>query len=184
LVGLVTFSASRTGLDRVSTQKFLQAVQSAQPGTRVIELGSEAQVLASVSRTSWDPATLAAIKMAYHVDVIVLGRLNVEQSKPSFELSTLMKQVSAQVDVNAELNCRLLETASGATMWADGAATTANLAHADVSQRAGSIGARDPEVVYGRMVDELVYQVTDAFREHYVLRRVPKEQVLASAGGD
>jgi hypothetical protein len=181
LVGLVTFSTNRQGLDRLGTQQFLQAVQTAQPGTRVIELGPEAQVLASVHASAWTPAALAAIKEMHHVDVVVVGRLEVEQSRPSFGLSTIMKQASAQVDVKAALNCRLLETASGATMWADGSSRTANLAHADVSARSGHIGANDPDAVYGGMVDQLVCDVTDAFREHYVLRRVPKEQVVASA---
>jgi hypothetical protein len=183
LVGLVTFNSNKTSLDQLSTQRFLQAVQAAQPGSRVLELGTEQQVLASVQAASWTPATLAAVKKAHNVDVIVLGRLDVQQQKPNFQLSSIMKmqQVSAQVDVNANLNCRLLETNTGATTWADGATLTANLAHADVSKTNGHIGARDAETLYGRMVDDLVYQVTDAFREHYVLRRVPREQVVASA---
>ena len=184
MVGLVTFSTNGDrGLDRLSTQRFLQAVQNAQPGSRVVELGTESQVLASVHRNSWDPATMQAIKEAHHVDVIVMGRLDVEKAKPNFQLSTFMKNLSANVDVNAALNCRLIETASGATMWADGSAMTANLAHADVSGRSGSFGAADPEAVYGKMVDGLVWQVTDAFRVHYQLRRVPADQVVATADG-
>src|SRR5687768_4199313 len=57
-VGLVGFSSnSRDDLDRISTQRFLRAVQAAQPGTRVVELGSERDVLASVGRRSWDRET-------------------------------------------------------------------------------------------------------------------------------
>jgi hypothetical protein len=181
LIGLVTFSSNTRNLDQLATQRFLQSIQSAQPGSRVIELGPEAQLLASMQSGSWNAATLAAVKKAHNVDVIVIGRLDVEQQKPNFQFSTILKQVSGNIDVNATLNCRILETTSGATTWADGAARIANLAHADVSARTGHIGARDTEAVYGQMVDDLVYQVTDAFRQHYVLRRVPKEQVLASA---
>ena len=182
MVGLVTFSTNGDrGLDRLSTQRFLEALQSAQPGTRVVELGSEADVLKSVHRRSWDAQTLRAIKETHGVDVVVMGRLDVEKAKPNFQLSTFMRNLSANVDVNAALNCRLIETASGATMWADGSAMTANLAHADVSGRSGSFGASDPEAVYGKMVDGLVWQVTDAFRVHYVFRRVPADQVVASA---
>ena len=181
LVGLVTFSSNtRDGLDRISTQRFLQAVQDAQPGTRVIELGTESQVLASVGRSSWDPATLAAVKKAHRVDVVIVGRLDVERSKPSFQLSTLAKQLNAKVDVNAELNCRLLETETGATRWADGAAMTANLGHASIGQRNGDFSAHDPEAFYGQMIDGLVAEVTGAFRTHYVRRRVPAEPVVAS----
>src|SRR4051812_30462080 len=45
MVGLVTFTSNARGeLDRLTTQRFMQAVQEAQPGTRVVELGSEQQV--------------------------------------------------------------------------------------------------------------------------------------------
>jgi len=184
LIGLVTFdSNSNEGLDRLSTQRFLQAVQAAQPGTRVVELGSEAQVLASVNRTAWDAQALAAVKAAHRVDVVVVGRFDVARQRPNFEVSSWMKSLSAaaNVDVKAELNCRLLETASGATVWAEGSSMTATLAHGSVGPHSGTIAASDPSAVYGKMVDELVWQVTDAFRVHYVTRRVPVDQVVASA---
>src|SRR5690349_29299 len=46
MIGLVTFSSNGKGdLDRASTQRFLAELQAAQPGTRVIELGTEEEVL-------------------------------------------------------------------------------------------------------------------------------------------
>ena len=182
-VGLVTFSSNGHGdLDRLSTQRFLQTVQAAQPGTRVVELGSERQVLASVNRPTWDPATLRAIKQTHGVDVIVMGRLDLEQAKPNFQLSTVLKKLSVQADVNAALSAKLLETGSGATMWTNAAGCTAQVAHAAFNNKgSGNFGASDPEAVYGQMIDGLVYRITDDFRVHYVFRQVPKDQV-ASAG--
>src|SRR5215207_8626933 len=82
MVGLVTFSSNTKGeLDRLSTEKFLEAVQAAQPGTRVVELGNEQQVLASANRNTWDATTLRALKEMHGVDAIVIGRLNVKKSK-------------------------------------------------------------------------------------------------------
>src|SRR5215212_6746934 len=48
VVGIVTFTSNRNDgeLDRLATQKFLESVQAAQPGTRVVELGSQQEVLA------------------------------------------------------------------------------------------------------------------------------------------
>jgi len=183
LVGLVTFSSNANGqLDRLSTQKFLQAITCAQPGARVVELGSEPQVLASVNGHTWDAATVRAVKQAHNVDVLVIGRLDVEQAKPNVQLSTLFKQMSVSKDVNAALSAKLIETSSGATMWTDGSQCTTNVAHASFNDRGqGNFGASDPEAAYGRMVDGLVWNVTDAFRTHYVTRRVPKEEVASAA---
>jgi hypothetical protein len=49
----------------------------------------------------------------------------------------------------------------------------------------GGFGATDPKATYGEMLDGLVWNVTDAFRTHYVTRRVPRDQiVVAGAASD
>jgi hypothetical protein len=189
-VGLVTFTAGGNAngggkeLDQLSTQKFLAAVQAAQPGVRVIELGPETQVLASVKRQAWDVATLRAVKEAHGVDVIVLGRVDVDRAKPqvSFSAISMLKQVNVRADVDARLNAKLIETGSGATMWTDGAACTTNVANASVNDHGqGGFGVADPKGAYGQMLDGLVWNLTDAFRTHYVTRRVPRDQVSVAA---
>jgi hypothetical protein len=187
MVGLVTFTSNGKGeLDRLSTERFLAALQAAQPGTRVVELGTEAQVLASVNRNSWDAGTLRAIKETRGVDVIVMGRLDVEKAKTDFQVSamSMLKSMSVRQDVNAALSARLVETGTGATMWTNGAKMTANVANADVSNRGGSFGASDPQAAYGEMVDGLVFRVTDDFRVHYVTRRVPRDQTVVASVGE
>jgi len=185
-VGLVTFTSNAKGeLDRLSTQKFLQAVQDAQPGTRVVELGSEQQVLASVDARAWNPASLRAVKEMHGVDVIVMGRLDVTKSKPDFSVSSMMQRMSVRQDVNAALNTKLLETGSGATMWSDAAELTTNVAHASFNSRGeGVFGAKDAEEAYGDMVGALVWTVTDDFRTHYVTRRVRKEDLAVASAND
>ena len=185
-VGLVTFTSNAKGeLDRLSTQKFLQAVQDAQPGTRVVELGSEQQVLASVDARAWNPASLRAVKEMHGVDVIVMGRLDVTKSKPDFSVSSMMQRMSVRQDVNASLNTKLLETGSGATMWSDAAELTTNVAHASFNARGeGLFGASDADEAYGEMLDALVWNVTDDFRTHYVTRRVRKADVAVASVND
>jgi hypothetical protein len=181
-VGLVTFTSNAKGeLDRLTTQRFMQAVQEAQPGTRVVELGSEQQVLASVNAGAWNPATLRAVKAAHGVDVVVLGRLDVAKAKPDFRVSTMIKGFSVRQDVNASLNTKLLETGSGATMWSDGSELTTNVAHASFNARGERVfGASDANDAYGEMVGALVWNVTDDFRTHYVTRRVRKADVVGA----
>ena len=179
MVGLVTFSSNAKGeLDRLSTDKFLQAVQAAQPGTRVIELGTEQQVLASVKRNSWDATTLRAVKEMHGVDAVVIGRLDVKKAKTGMQLSSaaVFNKLSVRQDVDASMTTRLLESATGATMWSDSSQVTANLANASFNSRGeGHFGATDAEAAYGAMVQGLVDHVTDDFRVHYVTRRVHKD---------
>jgi hypothetical protein len=187
-VGLVTFNSSgNADLQRLSTQRFLQEIQSAQPGTRVIELGAEADLLASIHRNSWDDETLKLLKQSRGLDVIVLGQLDVQRAKPKveFSASAVWKAVNVRADVNASLSARLVETASGATMWTDSSRLTTTLANANVNDHGGgTIGIRDTQAVYGDMIDHLVCDITDAFRPHYVLRRVPKDQVQTANAGE
>jgi hypothetical protein len=179
MVGLVTFSSNSKGeLDRLSTDHFLQAVQAAQPGTRVVELGTEQQVLASVKRNTWDATTLRALKEMHGVDAIVMGRLDVKKAKADVNLSanSLFKAMNVRQDVDASLTTRLLEAGTGATMWSDSSQVRANLANASFNSRGeGHFGATDAEAAYGEMVQGLVHHVTDDFRVHYVTRRVRKD---------
>jgi hypothetical protein len=188
MVGLVTFSSNAKGeLDRLSTDKFLQAVQAAQPGTRVVELGTEQQVLASVKRNTWDATTLRAIKEMHGVDAVVIGRLDVKKAKADMQLSSaaMFKRLSVRQDVDAALTTRLLEANSGATMWTDSSQVTANLANASFNSRGeGHFGASDPEAAYGEMVNGLVYHVTDDFRVHYVTRQVRKDDPAYASVAD
>jgi hypothetical protein len=180
-VGLVGFSSNaRNGLDRVATERFLRAVQAAQPGTRVVELGSEQQVLASVGAHGWSRETLRAVKEQHGVDAVVIGRLDLQKDKPEVSFSTMIKRVDVRQDVNAELTARVVETETGATMWTDSARCTTNLANGSFGEHSGGFSAKDADETYGQMVDGLVYRVTDAFRVHYVTRDVPKEAVATA----
>lgn len=178
VVGIVTFASNRNDgqLDRLATQKFLESVQAAQPGTRVVELGSQQEVLASVGRSTWDATALRAVKSKHEVDALIVGRIDVDRAKPSVAVSSLWKAVSARADVNVALSARVFETQSGATMWTDSAKLTTTIASGDFTSHSGNVGIRDAEAAYGAMIEQMACDVTDAFREHYVLKRVPKNQ--------
>jgi hypothetical protein len=179
-IGLVAFkSNANQDLERLSTQKFLEEVQAAQPGTRVVELGSEEELLASVGGRNWDAKTLRAVGEQHGVDAVVTGRLDMEKAKQKVQLSTMLKNLSASKEVNVALSTRLVETGTGATMWTDSARVTTDVAHVSLGAKGGSVGSRDPESVYGAMVNGLVCEVTQDFHETYVWRKVPKNQAVA-----
>jgi len=187
-IGLVTFDSNGNGdLQRMATQSFLREVQEAQPGTKVVELGSEKDVLASVGKQSWDAATLKAIKEKHGVDVVATGRLDMDKAKAKLALSSgsLWKAINARADVKVALSAKLTETANGATVWTDSGSSITNVAHANFNDRGdGTFGASDPQAAYGPMIDGLSCQITDAFRTHYVTKRVPKDEVQTASGRD
>lgn len=190
-LGIVTFTASNGNaeLERLSTERFLAAVQAAQPGTRVVELGSESQVLASVNMHSLDYTALRAIQKERGIDAILTGRLDVTKVKPQVSLSSMMgKNLNVRADVDAALSARLLEAGSGATAWTNSSKRTQNVGNASFSEQWGqkSIGVsgRDTQGAYEEMVNWLVDDITDDFRPHFVLRRVPKDQVQTASAGN
>src|SRR5262245_9224894 len=119
-IGLVTFASDKADNDmrRLATQQFLEAVQYAQPSTRVVELGEEGRVLGSIDRKKWEAKTFMAIKKKHGVDAVFIGRFDVEKSKPNVSLSAAMvRSLSVSSDVKGTLSAKLIETGSGATMW-------------------------------------------------------------------
>jgi hypothetical protein len=182
MVGLVVFTSNANhDLEHYCTKRFMQAVHAAQPGTRVIELGTEPQVLASVGARHWDAATLRAIKKMHGVDVVVMGELELKEVRPDIRISST-GGVSARADVQASLSAKLVETSSGASMWTDWSQVTSNIAHVRFNDRgSGRFGASNLDAVYGEMVGKLVHNITADFRTHYVTRRVSKEELRTTS---
>jgi hypothetical protein len=177
-IGLVMFTSNEADQDtlRLCTQQFLEAVQFAQPGTRVIELGSEKQLLTSVDQKKFDVKTLRSIKETHGVDAVIMGRFDLQQTKPDISLSTMFKTMSISSDIDGMLSAKIVETESGATMWSDSSKMTANVGSASFNSLGkGHFGVSDPETVYGEMITCLVDDITDDFRVHYITKRVPKD---------
>lgn len=176
-IGIITVKA--TGSDdpqigALATQKLMQNAQEAQPRTAFLELGSEAQVLASVGKKQLDPAAIQAIGAKHKVAAVVFGALDVSPVSPNVKLSLDLSAIRAQAQVNASLAVRLLETTAGATAWTASRSGTWTLAN--VSAGLGSIsgGVSDPAKKYRQMVTDLTYSVTQDLRPSYERREVKK----------
>ncbi len=178
-IGIIEFSSNdqQADLQQFTTQRFVQTMQSSQPGVRVLELGSEERVLASVNHQELDVDAIAAIRKKYRVDALVTGDLDISQVKPKVRLSTSLtslKSLSAQANVEASLSARLIETQSGATLWTNSARETASVAHVNLASAGGNFGAGSPEDAYGSLLQGLVTRTTHDFRPTYEQRRIPK----------
>lgn len=168
-IGVIEFSTNAEDtLKPYVTQNFIQNIQSAQPGTRILELGDEEHLLRSMGHGRLNPETIQSIGEKYNVDAVILGHLQVSTIKPKVNVFAAAKALSAKAYIEAALQTRILETDSGATSWTN--ATSGKIQVAGINLMEGgpvSFGASDPQEKYGELVPELVYVNTSDFRPHY-----------------
>ena len=117
-IGVIEFSTNaEDNLKPYVTQNFIQNIQSAQPGTRIIELGGEAQLLRSMKCRKLDLETIKLIGQKFNVDAVIFGHLEVSEIKPSVKVFTVSESLHAKANVEALLSAKMLETGYGATLW-------------------------------------------------------------------
>lgn len=172
-VGIVEFSASDGyPLQQEVTHRFLATVQGAQPGVRVLELGSERDVLAAVGRSTLDPEALRAVAEKYRVDAVLAGELTVSKVRPRVTVGEGLRSIAASVQVDGALRANLRDTA-GLTVWTNGAHGTWTLGGLGVGPTGHpSVGVADPAQTYDEMLSQLVALTTDDFRSTYERREV------------
>lgn len=170
VIALVQFTSNADGnLASFASQKFVETLQSSQPGVRVLELGDSREVLAAVGHTDLDYKSVRAIGEEFGADAVIVGDLEVTDVKPSFDLSGMLTSGSVRADVEAGLAVRLFDGRSGATIWTSSCQDKESVAHIGLTSNGGAtFGAEDPEAAYGKLVNGLVYAITDDFRVHYV----------------
>src|SRR5256714_1884709 len=75
-LGVVDFTSNASGAAGArATQQLQEQIQSAQPGTRFIDLGSREAVLAAVGRNQLDADTAKRIGKKYGVDAVFFGEI-------------------------------------------------------------------------------------------------------------
>ena len=173
-IGVIEFSTNaENNLRQYVTQNFIQNVQSAQPGTRILELGNEELVLKSIRRQELDLKTIKSIGDEYNVDALILGHLQVSEIKPNVKIFSVSQAVRAQVYVEAALQTRILETSSGATLWTQANSEKTSVAKLNLATEGHfNFSASDPKEKYGKLVPKLVYANTSDFRSRYEYRKV------------
>ena len=173
-IGVIEFSTNAEDtLKPYVTQNFIQNIQSAQPGTRILELGDEDQLLRSLGYSKLDPETIQSIGKRYHVDALILGHLEVSELKPRIKVYTAANALNAGAYIEAALRTRILETDSGATFWTRATSGKTQVAAINLTEGGPfSIGVSDPAEKYGKLVPHLVYANTSDFRAYYEYRKV------------
>lgn len=168
-LGMLEFSSSEPqGLGAVASREFLSALQSAQPGTPVLELGDEARVLAEHGAASLDAGAIRAIGERHRVDALVVGRLETKPSAPSFAFYSGGRWISASAELEGTLEARIFDTRTGATLWSTVASASQPLGRVDVSPAGVSgLGANPAQKAKHRLLRSLVARATDDFWAHW-----------------
>jgi hypothetical protein len=173
-IGVIAFDVlSDAPLQGDITLKFIQNMQAAQPGVPVLELGSQSDVLQEVGFDSLDTEAVKAIGKKYGVDTLLTGTLEVTQPVPDVRFSQSLTSMSAATYVRGNLDARLRQTRTGATLWSNGANGKWKLAGVDLAAGSlTSIGINNSEDKYKKMLQDLAQVGTADFRSTYETRKV------------
>lgn len=159
-LALVEFHA--TGGERlgvIASREFLSAMQAAQPGTPVLELGSQ-RVLGAL-----DVNMLRALGEKYHVDAIVVGELEAHNVKPNVSFDSAVRWVTASAELEGMLNARILDTRTGATLWSSGARARKEIARVDLTS--GAVAGSGADDARQELIEALVGSTTSDFWAHW-----------------
>jgi hypothetical protein len=173
-IGVVEFSTNAEDtLKPYVTQNFIEHIQSAQPGTRILELGDADHLLRTLGHSQLNAATIQSIGQKYKVDAVIVGHLQISQIKPKINVTTSVKSLNARAYIEAALKTRILETGSGATCWTRASSGTTQVAGINLTEGGPfSVGVSDPRDKYGKLVPKLVYANTMDFRSRYAYRTI------------
>jgi hypothetical protein len=164
-LGMIEFSVSGAdGLGALASREFLATLQSAQPGTPVLELGDERRVLAERGVEALDPDAIRAIGERHRVDALVVGRVRAQPTVPGVAFDSNAPWVSASAELEGTLDARIFDTRTGATVWSTAARAREPLARVDISSSGVTgLGASPGKDANLRLVRSLVAGATGDF---------------------
>jgi len=175
-IGVIEIASNADqGTNRYATERLQSLVQSAQPGTRLVELGTEASVLAAVGARQLDADAFRKIGTRFGVAAVFQGRI--DYSDPKVKVSGgitdfAMGQGSARAEMRGDMFVKLVETKSAASVWSNSSWATRQLGGVQMSsggQVTGSVQSTDP---HRDLVPSLVREVTTGLRETTARKRV------------
>jgi hypothetical protein len=172
-LGIIQFASNaEPAIDALATRQFQEHVQAAQPGTRFIELGTRQSVLAAVGARQFDAEAARKIGAKYGVAAIFVAELDYAEPSADIKLSDVSKLGgSVRAELRGDISARLIEAATGASVWGSSAWVKRQLGGVRVSADQGvsaSVSKSDPR---REMVPALAYHLTQDFRPSTVRQR-------------
>ncbi len=173
IIGLIDISTNTEGnLGDYITQIFMESITEDQPEIKIIELGTEEDVLKEIGSNKLTPGTIAAIGNKYNLNSLFIGYLQIDNVKPEINVDYSLTSGRIRAKVDATFYVKLYETKTGATIWTESAKDDRTVA--DINMVSGGwfqFDARDPEKAYGELTKELVESVTEDFRISWEIKK-------------
>lgn len=166
MLGIVDFTSSpERELGARAARRFQEQVQAAQPGTRFIELGDRDAVLAAIGARQLDVPALRKIGEKYGVAAVFVGELAYSEPTVDVKLMDLTKlEGGMRAEMKGDISSRLVETATGASVWSRSAWARRQIGGVNVSAEQGVSGGARSSNPREAMLPTLVYELTHDFR--------------------
>jgi hypothetical protein len=173
-LGLVDFASnSNPAINAQTTREFESHIHAAQPGTRIVELGTRESLLAAVGSRQLDAQTLRKIGEKYGVDAVFVGSLNYSEPKTEVKVTDATKlEGGVRIEVRGDISSKLVETRTGASVWSSSAWARRQLGRVNLSAEQGVSGVMRSSNPREEMVPSLVYHLTEDFRPSSVRQQV------------
>jgi len=173
-LGIVEFTSnSDAAINGQSTREFQAHIHAAQPGTRIIELGSREEMLAAVGSRQLDAVALRRIGEKYGVDAVFIGSIAYSQPKTDVRVTDSTRlEGGMRIEVRGDMVGKLVETRTGASVWSSSAWARRQVGSLSVSADQGVSGSMRRSNPREEMVPTLVYHLTQDFRPSSVRQQV------------
>ena len=165
-LGIVDFASNaEPSTSARATRQFQEQIQGAQPGPPFIELGDRQTVLSAVGAKQLDAAAIRRIGEKYGVRAVFVGELAYSEPRMDVKLSDVTKlDAGVRAEMRGDISSRLIDTATGASVWSSSAWARRQLGALQVSATQGVSGAVSKSNPREEMVPALVYHLTGDFR--------------------
>jgi len=173
-LGMVEFASNAdSAINARATREFQAHIHAAQPGTRILELGSREAVLAAVDGRQLDTDALRRIGEKHGVDAIFLGDIAYSEPKTEVTVTDVTKlEGRMRTEVRGDISIRLVETRTGASVWSSSAWAKRQVNRVNVSATQGVSGTMRNADPREEMVPTLVNHLTQDFRAGSVRQKV------------
>ena len=174
-IGIIEFGSNADAtINRYATQRFQSSVQSAQPGTRLVELGTAESVLAAIGARQLDADAIKKIGARFGVAAVFDGNIKFSEPKVNVRGMTdlAMAQGGARAEMRGDMFVKLVETKTAASVWSNSSWVTKQLGGVSASSDGGIVGTVRSSNPREEMVPVLVREVVTGLRESTVRRRV------------
>ena len=172
-LGVVEFTSNADpAINAKATREFQEHIHAAQPGTRLVHLGTREAVLAAVGARQFDPDALRKIGEKYGVEAIFVGEITYSEPQTNVKITDISKlEGGARTVVRGDISSKLVETRTGASVWSSGAWATRQVGRVSVSAERGVSGAVRSSNPREEMVPTLLHHLTQDFRATTVRQR-------------